>query len=91
LSSKDKLPILEEPLVEVHDYDKEEDTLNVRALGEALEATAQQHVADTIQTAKEEERCEQIDDKSQDEQDPINAHIRNSLIHTSPTQAFGKK
>jgi hypothetical protein len=91
LSSKDKLPILEEPLVEVHNYNKEEDTLNIRALGEALETTTQQHVADAVQIAEEEEKCEQTDDKSQDKQDPVKVHIRNSPIHTSPTQVFKRE
>jgi hypothetical protein len=31
-----------------------------------------------------------MDDKSQDEQDPIDIHIRNSPIRTLPTQVFGK-
>jgi hypothetical protein len=91
LSSKDKLPILREPLIELHDYDKEEDILNIRALGEALETTTQQHIVDVIQTAEEEEKHKQTDNESQDEQDPINTHIRNSPIHTSPTRVFGKE
>jgi hypothetical protein len=41
LSSKDKDPILEEPITEVHDYDEEEETLDVRTLREALETSAQ--------------------------------------------------
>jgi hypothetical protein len=32
LSSKDKDPILGEPITEVHDYDKEEETLDMRTL-----------------------------------------------------------
>jgi hypothetical protein len=32
-----------------------------------------------------------MDDESADEQDPINIHIRNSPICTSPTQVFGKE
>jgi hypothetical protein len=85
LSSKDKLPILGEPIVEVHKYDIDEDTLNVRTLGEALEATAHQHVADTLQVVEEEDKCEQTDNESTDKQDPLNIHIRNSSIQTLPT------
>jgi hypothetical protein len=85
LSSKDKDPILGEPIPEVHDYDTDESTLDIRALGEALETTAQQHVEDAVQAANEEERHEQTDDKSTDEQDPINVRIRNSPIYISPT------
>jgi hypothetical protein len=40
LSSKDKDPILGEPIIKVHNYDEEEETLNVRNLQEALEASA---------------------------------------------------
>jgi hypothetical protein len=54
LSSKDKDPILGEPITEVHDYDEDEGTLNMRTLQEALETTAQQHVAEATQTAEEE-------------------------------------
>jgi hypothetical protein len=75
LSSKDKDPILGEPITEVHNYDEEEGTLNVRTLQEALETSAQQHVAEALQVAENEERREQTDDKSQDKQDPINVHI----------------
>jgi TPP-dependent pyruvate/acetoin dehydrogenase alpha subunit len=85
LSSKDKPPILGEPIVEVHNYNINKDILDARALGEALETTVQQHVADAVQTAEEEEKCEQMDDKSQDKQDPVNVRIRNSPIYTSPT------
>jgi hypothetical protein len=56
LSSKDKDPILGEPITEVHDYDKEEETLNIRTLQEALKMLAQQHTADTLQTAEDEAR-----------------------------------
>jgi hypothetical protein len=41
LSSKDKDPILEEPITEVHDYEEEEGVLNVRTLQEALETLVQ--------------------------------------------------
>jgi hypothetical protein len=59
LSSKDKDPILGEPIPEVHDYDEDEGTLdtgtlNVRTLQEALETSAQQHVAEVLQTVKDE-------------------------------------
>jgi hypothetical protein len=91
LSSKDKGPILEEPITEVHDYDIDKSALDVQALGEALETTAQQHVEDAMQAANEEKQCEQTDDESADEQDPINVRIRNSPIHTSSTQVFGKE
>jgi hypothetical protein len=91
LSSKDKDPILGEPITEVHNYDIDESALDVRALGEALETTAQQHVEDTIQATNEEKQHEQMDDESTDEQDPINVRIRNSPIRTSPTQVFGKE
>jgi hypothetical protein len=40
LSSKDKDPMLEEPITKVHQYDKEEEVLNVRTLQQALEASA---------------------------------------------------
>jgi hypothetical protein len=75
LSSKDKDLILGDPITEVHNYDKEEETLNMRTLGEAIEASAQQHVADTLQVVEDKEQCEQTDDESQDEQDPVNIHI----------------
>jgi hypothetical protein len=91
LSSKDKDLILGEPITEVHDYDIDESTLNVQALGEALETTAQQHVKDAVQAANEEEQREQTDNESTDKQDPINVRIRNSPIRTSPTQVFGKE
>jgi hypothetical protein len=55
LSSKDKDPILGEPITKVHDYDEEEGTLNMRTLGEALEASAQQHIAEALQVAEDEE------------------------------------
>jgi hypothetical protein len=90
LSSKDKDPILGEPITEVHDYNKEEEILNVRTLQEALETSAQQHIAEALQTVEDEEKPGQIDDKSQDEQDPVNIHIRNSPVRTSPTQVFEK-
>jgi hypothetical protein len=41
LSSKDKDPILGEPITEVHDYDIDESALDIWALGEVLETTAQ--------------------------------------------------
>jgi hypothetical protein len=75
LSSKDKDPILGEPIIEVHDYDEEEETLDVRTLREALETSAQQHVAEALQAADNEEQCGQTDNESQDEQDPVNVHI----------------
>jgi hypothetical protein len=75
LSSKDKDLILGDPITKVHDYDEEEDTLNVRALGEALEMSAQQHVADVLQAVEDKEQCKQTDDESQDKQDPVNIHI----------------
>jgi hypothetical protein len=75
LSSKDKDPVLGDPITEVHDYDKEEEVLNVRTLQEALETSAQQHVVEALQTAEDEARPEQTDDESQDEQDPIDVHI----------------
>jgi hypothetical protein len=39
----------------------------MRTLQEALETTAQQHVAEATQTAEEETWLEQAEDKSQDE------------------------
>jgi hypothetical protein len=59
LSSKDKDPILGEPIPEVHDYNEDEDTidtrtLNLRTLQEALETSAQQHVEEALQTVEEE-------------------------------------
>jgi hypothetical protein len=94
LSSKDKDPILGEPIPEVHNYDKDKGTLdvgtlNLRTLQKVLEAPAQQHVAEAIQAVKEAEQ-RHTDDESQDEQDPINVHIQNSPIRTSPTQVFRK-
>jgi hypothetical protein len=74
LSSKDKDPILGEPIPKVHNYDEDEGTddtrtLNLRMLQEALETSAQQHVEEALQTVEEEEAQEQADDDSQDEQD----------------------
>jgi hypothetical protein len=96
LSSKDKDPILGEPIPEVHNYDKDEGTinartLNLRTLQEALETSAQQHVEEALQTVEEEEACEQEDDESQDEQDQTNIDIQNSPIRTSPTHMFGRE
>jgi hypothetical protein len=90
LSSKDKDPILGEPIPEVHDYNKDEGTLNVgtlnvRTLQEALETSAQQHIAEALQTVEDEARSEQAEDKSQDEQDLTDVQICNSPIRTSPT------
>jgi hypothetical protein len=53
LSSKDKDPILGEPIPKVHDYDEDEGTvdtrtLNLRTLQEALETSAQQHVKEAL-------------------------------------------
>jgi hypothetical protein len=75
LSSKDKDPILGDPITEVHNYDEEEEVLNVRTLQEALETLAQQHVVEALQTVEDEARPEQTDDESQGKQDPINVHI----------------
>jgi hypothetical protein len=75
LSSKDKDPILGEPITEVHQYDKEEGVLNMRTLQEALETSAQQHVAEALQTMEDKTRSEQTDDESQDKQDLINTRI----------------
>jgi hypothetical protein len=93
LFSKDKDLILGEPIPKVHDYDKDEgtldmETLNVRTLQEALETLAQQHIAEALQTVEDEVQSEQAEDKSQDEQDPTDVQIRNSPIRTSPTQVF---
>jgi hypothetical protein len=41
LSSKNKDPILGEPITEVHNYNKEEDILSIQTLRQALESTAQ--------------------------------------------------
>jgi hypothetical protein len=95
LSSKDKDPILGEPIPEVHDYNEDEGTLdigtlNVRTLQEALETLVQQHVAEALQMVEDETQLEQAEDENQDEQDLINVWIRNSPIRTSPTQVFGK-
>jgi hypothetical protein len=95
LSSKDKDLILGEPIPEVHDYNKDEGTLdvgtlNMRTLQEALETSAQQHVAKAIQTVEDEAQSEQAEDESQDEQDPMDVQICNSPIRTSPTQVFRK-
>jgi hypothetical protein len=95
LSSKDKDLILGEPIPEVHNYDEDKGTLdmgtlNVRTLQEALETSAQQHVAEALQVAEDETERRQTDDESQDKQDPINIHIQNSPIRTLPTQVFGK-
>jgi hypothetical protein len=91
LSSKDKDLILGDPIIEVHDYDEEEKTLNMWTLGEALEALAKQHIADALWIVEDEEQYEQTDDESQDEQDPINIHIWNSPIRTLPTYMFGRE
>jgi hypothetical protein len=77
LSSKDKDLILGEPIPEVHNYNKDEGTLdvgtlNVKTLQEALETSAQQHVAEALQTVEDEAQSEQAEDESQDEQDLIN-------------------
>jgi hypothetical protein len=95
LSSKDKDLILGEPIPEVHNYDKDEGTLdmgtlNVRTLQEALETSAQQHVAEALQTVEDEARLEQAKDESQDEQDPTDVQICNSPIRTLPTQVLGR-
>jgi hypothetical protein len=96
LSSKDKDPILGEPIPEVHNYDEDKGTLNVgtlniRTLQEALETSAQQHVEEALQMVEDKEKHEQTDDESQDEQDQINVYIRNSPIRTSPTHTFGRE
>jgi hypothetical protein len=93
LSSKDKDPILGEPIPEVHDFDEEEGTidarsLNLRTLQEALETLAHQHIEEALQTVEREEAQEQMDDKSQDEQDQTNINIRNSPIRTSSPHIF---
>jgi hypothetical protein len=76
LSSKDKDPILEDPITEVHQYDEEEELLSIRTLGEALKASAQQHAKDTLQAAEDaEQQQEQANEKSQDEEDPVNVQI----------------
>jgi hypothetical protein len=41
LFSKDKDPILGEPIIEVYNYDENEEVLNVQALEEALKTSAQ--------------------------------------------------
>jgi hypothetical protein len=64
LSSKDKDLILGEPITEVYDYNEEEEVLNVRTLQKALETSAQQHVAEALQTIEDEARPEQTDDES---------------------------
>jgi hypothetical protein len=94
LSSKDKDPILGEPIPEVHDFDEDEGTintrtLNLRTLQEALETLAYQHVEEALQMVEKEEAQEQTDDESQDEQDQTNVNIQNSPIRTSPTHTFG--
>jgi hypothetical protein len=80
LSSKDKDPILGEPIPEVHEYDEDEGTidtrtLNLRTLQEALETSAHQHVEEALQMVEEEEAREQADDESQDEQDQTDIDI----------------
>jgi hypothetical protein len=80
LSSKDKDPILGEPIPKVHNYNKDEGTvdtrtLNLRTLQEALETSAQQHVKEALQMVEEEEAREQGDDESQNEQDQTNIDI----------------
>jgi hypothetical protein len=75
LSSKDKDPILGEPITEVHDYNKEEGVLNIRTLQEALETSVQQHIAEALKIAEDEDQPEQMEDESQDEQDLINVRI----------------
>jgi hypothetical protein len=67
LSSKDKDPILGEPITEVHDYDKEEETLDMRTLWEALKTSAQQYAAEALQMVEDKEEPKQTDDESQDE------------------------
>jgi hypothetical protein len=80
LSSKDKDPILGEPIPKVHDFDEDEETidtrtLNLRTLQEALETLAQHHVEEALQTVEREEAHEQTDDESQDKQDQTNLDI----------------
>jgi hypothetical protein len=63
LLSKDKDPILGEPIPEVHEYDKDEGTvdtktLNLRTLQEALETSAHQYIEEALQTVEEEEAHE---------------------------------
>jgi hypothetical protein len=96
LSSKDKDPILGEPIPEVHNYNKDEGTvdaraLNLRTLQEALETSVQQHIEEALQMVEEEEAREQADDKSQNEQDQTNIDIRNSPIRTLPTHTFRRE
>jgi hypothetical protein len=60
LSSKDKDPILGEPIPEVHDFDEDKGTintrtLNLRTLQEALETSAHQHVKEALQMVEKEE------------------------------------
>jgi hypothetical protein len=43
----------------------------MRTLQEALETSAQQHVAKAIQTVEDKAWSEQAKDESQDEQDPM--------------------
>jgi hypothetical protein len=59
LFNKDKDLILGEPIPEVHDYNKDKGTLdmgtlNMRTLQEALETSAQQHVAEALQVVEDE-------------------------------------
>jgi hypothetical protein len=94
LSSKDKDPILGEPIPEVHDFDEDEGTidartLNLQMLQKALETSVHQHVEEALQTVEKEEAHEQTDDESQDKQDQTNINIQNSPIRTSPTCIFG--
>jgi hypothetical protein len=93
LSSKNKDPILGDPIPEVHDFDKDEGTidartLNLRTLQEALETSAHHHIEEALQMVEREEAHEQTDDESQDEQDQTNLDIQNSPIRTSPTHTF---
>jgi hypothetical protein len=91
LSSKDKDPILGDLITKVHQYDEGEELLSVQTLGEALEASAQQHAEDALQAAKDaEQQQEQGNDESQDKEDPVNIQIQNSPIRTAPIHTFGK-
>jgi hypothetical protein len=50
---------LGEPITEVHDYDEEEEALDVRTLQEALKTSAQLYVAEALQTIEDKAKLEQ--------------------------------
>jgi hypothetical protein len=90
LFSKDKDPILGDPITKVHQYDREE-LLDIQTLEKALEATAQQHIEDALQVAEDEEQQqEQVNDESQGKEDQSTSRYETVLYKLcQPTPSTG--